>query len=680
MARFNVTTLLGYSLKKEYVGTMNYRNVITLTVETLHRTDKTPRYDLEVYDKKSFTVATGTSLASSNNGLSTNQEIYFTSTGTLPNPLSTGVIYFVTSISTNSFSVSSTLGGSDITFTNSGSGVHSFNTVTPIKVLNDYEAPEVNQNSNIPIVLNSTPFGTGRVINISEPRSSDFSENGLTFWKRNITLELYEAGDSSNIPASVQNTLYARLKDNLFNSRISEITEDFSFTDDEQGNLGYVQNITVSCVDEVASGSPSDNTKTGIYLAREIAQNLIESEVDFGYIGNLTNLYGKSGKKTYSTDVDVINGTVTITKTFKSLLVRTPATYNFQVNQDGSINISENISLRNKDLAISSNNLGGIISILDNIKSTSYSRCSSYFDVYKTFITTNSSVDSLGAESKSLITVQRAFNESTQEYSQTVIYSNARNLRTYYVLEINQNISVDQSGYVNISETGDFVNKKSVIKSSDDTFLGSNYFASGVTVKTSLDSEQQNSLERAKNLYVSFFKLGSQPSSLKLIRSSRRASLRGKTFGYSVTFSNDPSFIKSDGITQVKSKIDAVLPKQIAKSYILPSGKNVFTQYRDQSTSGEMTISQNATLKRNDSNKTPDLVDRPLTTIRKLYNNCLLSLYNKMNVFGGASPDNFVIKKVSFSYNSSREVSVTVAVDYLIAANRAGPKSNLYLN
>lgn len=680
MARFNVTTLLGYSLKKEYVGTMNYRNVITLTVETLHRTDKTPRYDLEVYDKKSFTVATGTSLASSNNGLSTNQEIYFTSTGTLPSPLSTGVIYFVTSVSTNTFSVSSTLGGSDITFTNSGSGVHSFNTVTPIKVLSDYEAPEVNQNSNIPIILNSTPFGTGRVISISEPRSSDFNENGLTFWKRNITLELYEAGDSSNIPASVQNTFYARLKDNLFNSRISEISEDFSFTDDEQGNLGYVQNVTVSCVDEVASGSPSDNTKTGIYLAREIAQNLIESEVNFGYIGNLTNLYGQSGKKTYSTDVDVINGSVTITKTFASLLVRTPAKYDFQVNQDGSITISENISLRNKDLAISSNNLSNIISILDNIKSTSYARCSSYFDVYKTFITKNSSVDALGNESKSLITVQRIFNELNQEYSQTIIYSNARNLRSYYLLDIAQSISINQSGYADIRETADFINKKFVIKSSDDTFFGANYFASGVGVKTSLDAEQQNSLERAKNLYVSFFKLNSQPSSLKLVSSSRRASVRGKGFGYSVIFSNDPSFTKSDGITQVKTKIDAVLPKQIAKSYILPNNQSVFTQYRDQSTSGEMIITQNAKLKRTDSNKTPDLVDRPQTIIQKLYNNCLLSLYNKMNGFGGGNPDNFVVKKVSFSYNSSREVSVTVAIDYLIAANRAGPKSNLYLN
>ena len=39
MPNFNITTILGYSLKKEYSGTMNYRNVITIDVEAL---DKPP--------------------------------------------------------------------------------------------------------------------------------------------------------------------------------------------------------------------------------------------------------------------------------------------------------------------------------------------------------------------------------------------------------------------------------------------------------------------------------------------------------------------------------------------------------------------------------------------------------------------------------------------------------------
>ena len=31
MANFNITTVLGYSAKKEYIGSLNFRNIITLS-------------------------------------------------------------------------------------------------------------------------------------------------------------------------------------------------------------------------------------------------------------------------------------------------------------------------------------------------------------------------------------------------------------------------------------------------------------------------------------------------------------------------------------------------------------------------------------------------------------------------------------------------------------------------
>ena len=183
MANFNVTTLLGYSVKKEYTGIFNYRNVVTLTVETLHRTNTDPRYDL----------------------------------GTL----------------------------------------------------NEYDAPDIYKHSNTPIVLNDTPFGVGRIVSISEPRSENFDQNGLKFWKRIITFEIYEIGDSSNLPTSTPetNNFFNRLKETIFNPRIISLSETFSFSDAEDSNLGYTQTVSVSCADEIAEGSPSDNTKTGTYLA-----------------------------------------------------------------------------------------------------------------------------------------------------------------------------------------------------------------------------------------------------------------------------------------------------------------------------------------------------------------------------------------------------------------------------
>ena len=594
MPNFNITTILSYSLKKEYIGTMNYRNVVTIVVETIHKTDSTNAYD---------------------------------STLTIPN---------------------------------------------------DYSYAEVYQNSSTPISLNGNGFGLGRVISISEPRSVNFDENGLVFWKRNITIELYEAGDNTNTPNDAANTFYARLKDNLFDSRIREISEDFNFTDDEEGNLGYTHTVSVSCDDFVASGSPNNSTQTGVYLAKQKAQSLIESEVNFGYLGSLANLYGKAGKKTFSTDIDVINGTVSITKTFTSFLVKYPATYSFAVQDDGSINISESITFKNKDLATRVDSISSIVSILDNVKANAFARCQGYFNVYKLFITNDQAVDILSASAISLLSINRTFNEESQEYNQQMIFSNARNLRNNFTLEIDQNISSDGKGVTTVTENANFVSK--LKKQNNENNVSQPSINS--TIRGYIDSEQANSLSRAVNLYNKYYKLAiSAP--LKLINSTRTLSSNGKAFGYSVTFNNDPNFVRDGVINTINSKINSTIPKKIVKTYIVPgylNSKNIFSQENEQSSPGSLSVTQSVVLKRNDNNKTPDLVSKPTDAINSVYNRCLLTIFNRLTGFGLGDPKNFIINSASFSYNSSRSLEMTVSITYFIAANKFGPKTTLYTN
>jgi hypothetical protein len=591
MSNFNITTILSYSLKKEYIGTINYRNVVTIVVETIHKTDSTIAYD---------------------------------STLTIPN---------------------------------------------------DYSYAEVYQKSASPISLNGNGFGLGRVISISEPRSVNFDENGLVFWKRNVTIELYEAGDNTNTPNDAANTFYARLKDNLFDSRIREISEDFNFTDDEEGNLGYTHTVSVSCEDLIVSGSPNNSSQTGVYLAKQKAQSLIESEVNFGYLGSLANLYGKAGKRTFSTDIDVINGSVTITKTFTSFLVRYPATYSFAVQDDGSINISESITFKNKDLATRIDLIGGIVSILDNVKANAFARCQGYFNVYKLFITNDQAVDSLSASVISLLSINRTFNEESQEYSQQMVFSNARNLRNNFTLEIDQNISSDGKGITTITENANFVSKLKKQNGVSQPSINS-------TIRGYIDSEQANSLSRAVNLYNKYYKLAiSAP--LKLINSTRTLSSNGKAFGYSVIFNNDPSFVRDGVINTINSKINSTIPKKIVKTYIVPgylNSKNIFSQENEQSSPGSLSVTQSVVLKRNDNNKTPDLVNKPTAAINSVYNRCLLTIFNRLTGFGLGDPKNFIINSASFSYNSSRSLEMTVSITYFIAANKFGPKTTLYTN
>ena len=599
MPNFNITTILSYSLKKEYAGTMNYRNVVTIEVETIHKTDSTTAYD---------------------------------STLTIPN---------------------------------------------------DYSYAEVYQKSASPISLNGNGFGLGRVISISEPRSVNFDENGLKFWKRNITIELYEVGDNTNTPDNAANTFYARLKQNLFDSRIKEISENFSFTDNQNGDLGYTHTVSVSCDDLVIAGSPNDNTQTGIYLARQKAQSLIESEVNFGYLGNLANLYGKAGKKTFSTDVDVVNGTVTITKTFTSFLVKYPATYSFVVQDDGSINISESITFKNKDLATRIDLIGGIKSILDNVKTNAFERCQVYFDVYKLFITKGVNVDILSASSISLFSVNRTFNEESQEYVQQISFSNARNLRDTYTIEIDQSISCDNKGIFTVTENANFISKSKKQNGTALNFLQPEVSAS--YIKDTLKEQQTQSIFRAIKLYNKHNKsnISENPSvtPLKLISCNRSASSNGKKFGYSVSFSNDPSFIRDGVINTINSKLNATVPKKMVKTYIVPgylNSKNIFSQENYQSSPGTLSVNQSVVLKRNESNKTSNLVNRPTSAINSVYNRCLLTLYNRLSNFGLGDPTKNIINSVSFSYNSSRKLEMSASISYFVAANKFGPKQTLY--
>lgn len=75
---------------------------------------------------QSFTVATGTDIfTASGHGLSDGDEVFVTTTGTLPAPLAVDTIYYVRDATTNTFKLAETSGGTAINITTTGSGTNS---------------------------------------------------------------------------------------------------------------------------------------------------------------------------------------------------------------------------------------------------------------------------------------------------------------------------------------------------------------------------------------------------------------------------------------------------------------------------------------------------------------------------------------------------------------------------
>jgi len=77
-------------------------------------------------NSKNFTAATNDKITCNNHGLADGSVVRVSSTGTLPAPLSASTSYYVIHLTANTFYLSTTLGGTRVNITSTGSGTHTF--------------------------------------------------------------------------------------------------------------------------------------------------------------------------------------------------------------------------------------------------------------------------------------------------------------------------------------------------------------------------------------------------------------------------------------------------------------------------------------------------------------------------------------------------------------------------
>lgn len=100
-------------------------------VRRVHDVSGTDYYVLNGFTTQDYTTrdgpnftASGATLTSNNHGLTSGQRIHVESTGTLPGNLAADTVYWVRDVTTNTFGLSATDGGSAITTSSAGSGTH----------------------------------------------------------------------------------------------------------------------------------------------------------------------------------------------------------------------------------------------------------------------------------------------------------------------------------------------------------------------------------------------------------------------------------------------------------------------------------------------------------------------------------------------------------------------------
>lgn len=580
MASITCQKLLGYSYKKEYAGSYNHRNVVTLNLETLHPTNATPRYNLSEFS--------------------------------------------------------------------------------------NYE--EI-------IIINDKNLGKGRVISVSEPRSADFQENGLQFWKRNITVEIYYAGDSTQMPADADNTFYSRLN-NIINARISSVSENFEFNNQEDGNVSYSHTVSVTCSSEFIEGQNS--AQEGVAEAKRVAQLLIASSVDFGYLTGLNIYNSANGKNLFSEEINIIEGTVSITKTFIPSNIRTPISYSFNIDSEGIIEIRESVVFKNKEKAQVASAISTLLSDGDIFINSSFPRCNSIFGIYKEFIDkpTSPDVDGLQNQSLNLISIVKSFNEQSQELSLEITFNNSRSLRAAYLAEILQVLALGKNGIVSCTENANFTLKASKSEASL-VYPVYDQFSLASSMKSILDSEQINAKTRIlKFCNENFPSANYSANSLKITSSSRSFDSNGKQFSYSIAYTTDTSIKQDNDFVSINCEINFSKPQKNIQSYVIPGTTKPFLHEGNQSTLGTANISLRGKLKRIESNKNSDKLYKPKKQIINLYNMGLINLITRLSSIGLGDPNKFIVTGVNYSYNSERDLNVSISVSYWLPINRLGKLGN----
>lgn len=151
-----------------------------------------------------ITIASPGVVTFASHGLTANDIVKFTTTGTLPTGIVAGTTYFVsaTGLTTNTFSISATLGGTRINTTGSQSGVHTLYKATPVAIVDtDPRVITTAEKSRIPSVSTTdalvgnygTPSGTNKFVTSQFLFGGTGADGSLSITTGTTTLDLVGA-------------------------------------------------------------------------------------------------------------------------------------------------------------------------------------------------------------------------------------------------------------------------------------------------------------------------------------------------------------------------------------------------------------------------------------------------------------------------------------------------------
>ena len=394
------------------------------------------------------------------------------------------------------------------------------------------------------IYINGTGLGKGQITSINFPAEQNILSSQIYYGAYEATIQFYEAGD---VGATLENVTIPDMEfledfSESFNVSLSE-SQDYSL--DHDINIKYLSGVRANGT----SVDPIANAKT---LATNLyAQTPTQFSTSLGnYYGNISTTAKKRTTETY----DAIKGDAT----FARRLSLGPASgldgnysktinHNFSIDQMGFCTVKEDGELTSQDSQFSPTINNGII----NEIATSYSRCNTIYNAYKSDLSTaTTNTRSLYSQATN---VERANNVSQGVGSYSITYTDNSNQWSRGTDERSITISTPTwDGQITVSEKG--------------TVTQRNPVGDWDGIWTILPSRSQ-AKSRCQNIYNKFVVNGGSPyMSLKNLKNSFSIPRRGKAVSYSYEFTDNPEnidYIAGPGWPGSFSKISSTQTTEI---------------------------------------------------------------------------------------------------------------------
>ena len=371
------------------------------------------------------------------------------------------------------------------------------------------------------IYINGTGLGKGQITSINFPANQDALSNQVYYGAYDATIQFYESGD---VGATLENVTIPDMEfledfSESFNVSLSE-TQDYSL--EHEINIKYLSGVRSNGT----SVDPIANAKT---LATNLyTQTPTQFSTSLGnYYGNISTTARKRTNETY----DAIKGDAT----FSRRMNLGPASgvggqyskttnHNFSIDQMGFCTVKEDGELTSQDAQTSA----VINNALINEITTSYSRCNTIYNAYKSDLSTvTTNTRSLFSQATN---VERANNVSQGVGSYSITYTDNSNQWSRGTNERSITIGTPTwDGQITVSEKGT-VTQRNPVGDWDNLW--------------SILPSRSQAKSRCQNIYNKFVVNGGSPyMSLKNLKNSFSIPSRGKAVSYTYEFTDNPEII-----------------------------------------------------------------------------------------------------------------------------------------